>query len=105
MPCMNSANTIEKNLCLGRATDALDKEVAAEVSRVTASLRKRDADEPVIRLAPAFEASQAKWQQFREAECKFKSLSFGSGTGAPAAAAFCEIEHGRKRLEYIKGLQ
>jgi uncharacterized protein YecT (DUF1311 family) len=105
MPCVDSATTIEKNICLGREVEALEKDISAQVNRIAASLRKRDAHEPVVRLAPAFASAQAKWQQFREAECSFRSLSFGSGTGAPAEEAFCRIEHGRLRLGYLQGLQ
>lgn len=105
MPCLSSANTIEKNICLSREVQALEKDISAQASRVSALLRKQDSQEPVVRLAPAFASSQAKWQQFQEAECKFRSLSFGSGTGAPAAAAFCMLELGRLRLSYLEGLQ
>jgi uncharacterized protein YecT (DUF1311 family) len=105
MPCVDAANTIEKNLCLGREVEALDKVISAQVSRIAAVLRKRDADEPVVRLAPAFASSQAKWQQFRDAECSFRSLSFGSGTGATAEFAFCKMEHGRLRLNHLQGFR
>jgi uncharacterized protein YecT (DUF1311 family) len=96
---------MEKNFCLGREVEALDKVISAQVSRIAAVLRKRDADEPVVRLAPAFASSQAKWQQFRDAECSFRNLSYGNGTGAPAEYAFCKIEHGRLRLSHLQGWQ
>ncbi|MEH0168661.1 lysozyme inhibitor LprI family protein [Roseateles microcysteis] len=105
MPCLQSANTIEKNICLGREVEALERSISLQVARVSALLRKQDVQEPVVKLAPAFESSQAKWQKFQEAECNFRSLSFGSGTGAPAAAAFCKLELGRSRLSYLEGLQ
>ncbi|WP_414858746.1 lysozyme inhibitor LprI family protein [Paucibacter sp. TC2R-5] len=105
MPCVDAANTVEKNLCLGREVEVLDKAISAQVSRVDAVLRKRDADEPVVRLEPAFASSQVKWRQFRDAECSFRSLSFGSGTGATAEHAFCKMEHGRLRLSHLQGLQ
>ncbi len=104
MPCVDSANTIVKNICLSKSVEALDKDISAQVNRFAAILHKQDTQDPVIRLAPAFASAQAKWQQFREAECNFRSLSYGSGTGAPAEWSFCKIEHGRLRLDYLKGL-
>ena len=104
-PCMETANTVEKNLCLGRAVEALDIRLQAEIVRVNADLRKRDQGDPSLRLAPAFSISQANWQSFRKAECDFISRTFSPGTVAPAEGMYCHIEHGRARLAHLQKLR
>nr|WP_321167605.1 lysozyme inhibitor LprI family protein [uncultured Roseateles sp.] len=105
MVCMNSTTTMEKNKCLDEELKALDRQIGAQVQRITAALRLRDRDEPVIRLAPAFASSQAMWRQYRDSECSFRSLSYAGGTAAPSVYASCAIDFGRERLSDLQGRQ
>jgi len=105
MPCVNSANTIERNRCFGAEVESLEKLLLAEVKRVARVLQDRDREDPMLQLAQAFTASQAKWQAFRDAECIFRSRTYGSGTGAPAEGMWCQVELGRTRMEYLKGIR
>lgn len=98
MPCMDAGNTREKNICLDDEVAAIDKLLAAEYRRVIEKLSKEDAERPVIRLAGVFAKAQTAWTKYRDADCEYRSLGFEGGTGAPAEAALCLIEHTRRRL-------
>ena len=104
MQCVNSANTIERNICFEAEVESLEKLLRAEVERVERVLRARDAEDPMFQLAQVFMKSQKKWQAFREVECTFRARTYGNGTGAAAEGMWCQIEHGRTRLEYLKGI-
>lgn len=105
MPCVSSENTVERNHCFAAEVESLEKLLRVELKRVEGVLRQRDEEDPMFQLAKAFMASQVKWREFREAECTFRSRTYGRGTGAPAEGMWCEIEHGRIRLEYMKGIR
>jgi uncharacterized protein YecT (DUF1311 family) len=105
MPCVNSANTVERNHCLAAEAESMDTLLRAEVRRVERVLRSREAEAPMLRLAPAFRASQSKWQSFRDADCTFRSQTYVDGTGGPAEGMWCQIEHGRNRLKYLQGMR
>lgn len=105
MPCVNSENTVERNHCFAAEVESLEKLLRAELKRVEGVLRQPDEEDPMFQLAKAFMASQVKWREFREAECTFRSRTYGRGTGVPAEGMWCEIEHGRIRLEYMKGIR
>lgn len=105
MPCVNSANTVERNHCFAAEVESIDKLLRAEVQRVERVLQERDAQAPMLQLSRAFRTSQSKWQSFRDADCTFRSQTYGDGTGAPAEAMWCQIEHGRNRLKYLQGMR
>jgi uncharacterized protein YecT (DUF1311 family) len=105
MPCVNSANTIERNRCFAAEVESLEMLLRIEVKRVEYVLRAQDKEDPMLQLAQAFNASQAKWQAFREAECTFRSRTYGSGTGAPSEGMWCQVEHGRTRLEHLRSIR
>jgi len=96
---------MERKHCLAKDVESIDTLLRAEFRRVDRVLRNRDAEAPMIQLAPAFRTSQSNWQGFRDADCTFRSLAFGDGTGAPAEGMWCQIEHGRNRLKYLQGLR
>ena len=105
MPCVNTANTIERNRCFAAEVESIGELLRIEVERVERVLRARDKEDPMLQLAGAFMMSQAKWQAFRDADCTFRGRTYGSGTGAPSEGMWCEVEHGRTRLEYLKTIQ
>lgn len=105
MPCVDSASTRERNQCFAAEVQSLDALLRAAVTRVERELRKRDQQDPMLQLARTFKRAQAKWTEYREAQCTFRSAAFGAGTGAPAEGMWCEVELGRARLDYLKALR
>lgn len=105
MPCVDSANTRERNQCFAAEVRSLDAMLRAEVTRVERALRKQDQQDPMLQLARTFKWAQAKWTEYREAQCSFRSAVFGAGTGAPAEGMGCMVELGRARLDYLKTLR
>lgn len=105
MPCVNSANTIERNRCFTEEVELIEELLRIEVKRVERVLRDRDKEDPMLQLAGTFMMSQAKWQAFREADCTFRGRTYGSGSGAPSEGMWCEVEHGRTRLEFLKTIR
>lgn len=105
MPCVNSANTVERNHCFAAEVESIDTLLRVEVRRVEGVLRNRDAEVPMLQLARAFRTSQSKWHSFRDADCTFRSQTYGDGTGAPAEGMWCQIEHGRNRLKHLQDMR
>lgn len=104
-PCVDSASTIERNGCLAAEVQSIDKLLRIEVKRIERLEQKHDEEDPMFQLAPPFMTAQQRWESFREAECTFRRLTYGPGTGAAAEGMLCQIEYGRARLEYLKSIR
>lgn len=90
--CLESTHEISARAM--EAALALATEAAAELDRITGR----------VEAVPALEASQQRWQVFRDDNCALRAALAAGGSGAGTFALSCEITMARERADELAGL-
>ncbi len=101
MFCRNAATTIDMNDCLAaevaKATTVLDHYRKAARARIAADTATSTS------VLPAFDAADAQWRRFAEANCSAVYTLWEGGTIRGAVAATCQIRLVRLRTHELWG--
>ncbi len=96
--------------CGGSSQVEIGSCVAETLQRVNATIdiyigfAKRAAEEldnatGRAETAPALDAAQAAWKEYRDAHCDYVGSTFGGGSGTGIGIDSCKIELGRDRAQ------
>jgi uncharacterized protein YecT (DUF1311 family) len=75
-------------------------QAAARLAKSVAAYRERlDAEQKAL-----FDASQAQWEKYRDAACRFEASGVEGGSAQPMVLAGCLAAQTQERLKYMSGL-
>lgn len=91
-------NTIAQTDCAAGELAYWKAELNAAYDALHAALTRQDAEENNgVDQAPALEAAQKAWLDWRSAECDYHASFFGAGSGSGPAQVFCDMDLTGKR--------
>jgi uncharacterized protein YecT (DUF1311 family) len=92
--CRHAGTTMQLNSCFGQAVEAARASYKAFTGAIRSmlglALEPSDAAEAKATV-DAFDATEAAWQKYREAQCKAALDLYKGGTIAPSQAMACEL--------------
>ena len=97
----NGGSQVDIRRCLGEVEKNVD--LALEIALEFAMDAAKELDDVTGRAvaAPALQAGQAAWSNYRDKHCEYVGSTFGGGSGTGIAIRSCRIELGRVRTDEL----
>lgn len=101
---MNASSQIEIGACVNEMLATVDQTLEVALGFAMESAKALDEATEREEAAPALEASQTAWAEFRDNHCNYVGATFGGGSGTGIGIASCRVELGRERIKTLLSL-
>ncbi|MFC1531133.1 lysozyme inhibitor LprI family protein [Gemmatimonadota bacterium] len=94
--CAESSTTVEMRVC----SDQLNQQAESQLAEALRRARERAG----VRSQAALIEAQARWEQYRDAQCEAEGAQYEGGSIQPVVILGCRLVLTEQRAEYLDGL-
>ncbi|MGD9295232.1 MAG: DUF1311 domain-containing protein [Roseobacter sp.] len=98
---INASSQVETGQCLADLEETVQAALDVTLKFARQSARELDGVTGRDVALPALETAQARWEDFRAAECDYAGALFGGGSGTGIEIRSCRIELTRQRIKAL----
>ena len=98
---VNAGSQVETGRCLAELEETVQAALDAALKFTRQSAQELDNITGRDVALPALENAQARWEDFRAAECDYAGALFGGGSGTGIEIRSCRIELTRQRIKAL----